>query len=320
MEASEVKKSKKRIRRVREKTNLGFENEIGLASELKELEEDVDQEDKNIILYNKSGYSINLYLVEIQSASATKQSIYVEKRDKFIEQTQKEYEAKLKKIIADGLIISPSSSISKISTNFAIGLVGFFERFGYLVLGILTGCALVHTLVVNGLFYPPAQINSGSISFTQNLGSNFIINYGLYAEGVAITYYVALVFSLLGLLNLNDFGKITGQCVANCFAFRNGALSILFLFAAFCIHNAMYYLNYSIVQTASQMNITTTVSNSQVLQAQFRSWLILDAVRTSLILVTWSLVSLSTSFPNDRMKKTLLKGIGNIEDLIKTYS
>ncbi|VEL35859.1 unnamed protein product [Protopolystoma xenopodis] len=142
-----------------------------------------------------------------------------------------------------------------------------------------------------------------SIQVTSDSGYLFITTYGRFANGVASTYYICLVFTGLTVFDRVDPASPSRKCFLQCAKFQNAGLASFFSMAALAVNSAMYYLD-ALIYSLSQVpenNLRTVLTEKAGMDRALLAWRALDATRTVLLLVIWLLVSLGGRSSNRLM-------------------
>lgn len=225
-------------------------------------------------------------------------TVYVEKhlgfKAKPIDQIEQQH-ATRRRGLKEVAHVQSSSEQTNAGLRFVLGFHAFVQTVGRMVLGLMAGASLAHTLYVQSFGVTNEVELSGLVITRKENGLLLVQRYGLYAEPVAIAYYIAFIFSGSFILDRFDIGHVTLKCLIECVTFGNGAIAVMLFIGAFGVSNAMAWFNYRLIELASKPSseIASLWTTDGRYESDLRVWCLLDACRTALLLATWVLVSVS---------------------------
>ncbi|VDQ01271.1 unnamed protein product [Trichobilharzia regenti] len=183
---------------------------------------------------------------------------------------------------------------------FVVKIHETLQMLSFTLFGVLAGASLVHTLFVQAL------ANAIQIGSSTNQYYLLLRLYGAYARPVSITFYASLAVVGVFIFGKFDLGRPTINCIQKCVRLQNGLMAIIFYMLCFIINNSMSWFDNVLHTTSykSDTQINYLLNTDSELNSSLKIWLILDAGRTALILITWISVGLGDPL-YDRLVKTL---------------
>nr|CAH8825501.1 unnamed protein product [Trichobilharzia regenti] len=311
-DASEVSKKKKA--RKRSKINNGdigpildaLGDDITIASEMETVNNRRNSQAtgaRKIPVINSHGDGVHKF-----PESNLAPNVYLENRSGFRAQPLKDYEKNIstkqqKESIAK-LKSQDKQRLINMSNNpglyFVVKIHETLQMLSFTLFGVLAGASLVHTLFVQAL------ANAIQIGSSTNQYYLLLRLYGAYARPVSITFYASLAVVGVFIFGKFDLGRPTINCIQKCVRLQNGLMAIIFYMLCFIINNSMSWFDNVLHTTSykSDTQINYLLNTDSELNSSLKIWLILDAGRTALILITWISVGLGDPL-YDRLVKTL---------------
>ncbi|PAA51184.1 hypothetical protein BOX15_Mlig002657g3 [Macrostomum lignano] len=196
-----------------------------------------------------------------------------EKLDKYqqrLEQERKEREQYLEGVVEE--------DTSNRTLKCAIGFTKVYNYLGTVLLGLMPGFALLHTVYV-------WTLSSNYLSF--------LADYSRLGSPMPILYYVVLTLILLSVLDRYDTGKLDRGSCLECASFRHGGMVVLLYIPAYVVSNAMYPTDQWMRGYSLNATAYAGIANGDSL---VQSWRIMDTVRAACLALGWLVVAFNPQF------------------------
>lgn len=284
-----IKKKRKR----KPQSEVGTLN-IGLATELYELSEDVVPVDDNIKSYNDTIFTVPV----MRSEPASK--VFIEKKDGFkardkAKVTQQRAEARERQQALAAAAVA-AGSISKQNTiEFALSTHRIFKIISVFLQGLFAGIALWQIIASYML------LNAGS--------TTFLTNYYMLASPVQCLFYFLFAVSTVAVLDRYDLARPTRTLFAKSVTLQAGTIAVCFYFIGLVFSLATVFIDERISLYGIDPLLWTNNTQVENTDTYLFQWRILNLIRGITAILGWFVISLRPS--TDRLTKNLLSADEN---------